>query len=351
MSAVNTSECNNLKKGLDIANYSVSSIEPIDKISKIIYRSIDFVSNLTGKVSIAFTMLSFRLKDTADIIEGIALPGRVKEIACPDENGKYFFRKSSWQKCADRVFLVAASVFKTVYIGVKLSLLNLGKIAKVVIGKGVPLLRLIPDSLIAISSFFNCWENKNVLKEANANHKLATEKVERWSNRSTLIEQVRKGNYWEMVELEKNYKAKVEQLKTEIRESDAATDGPAIAQKSALIKKYEERMKKIKLHDNVGLANDLAKSDINFKVQKWSVEQSNAQITKTKAWLGIANSVGKIYVITFATTIFGLGLTTTPFMLALLGTGIVVDSIGLTKILHDYAVKKQPSLKEPVRVG
>lgn len=345
MSAVNNNECNRLNKTLDIANFGVSTIEPIEKFTKALYRSIDLFLGYAGKVSTSFSMLSSRLKGSVDIIEGISIYSRVSELACPDEKGRYFFSKNTWQKCTDRVLVAVACVFKTINAGIKLCVLNLGKIASSTIGR-ISVFRLIPDCCIAIGSVFAIWDNKNVLKEVNADLKVASAKVEQWTNRSTLIEQVRSGNYWEIVELKTRYEGKVKKIQVEINNLDPVNDSKSIAKKMAILKKYQDRLDKIQLNDNVGLADDLAKQDINFKLKKWSIVQSNGMINKNKAWIGIANSISKIFIITYATTLGALGMLTGPYWLSVLATGIVVDSIGLTKCLYAYGAKTQRPPKE-----
>lgn len=346
MSSVNNSLSNGLYKGLDLASYSVTNVEPFEKISKIIFRTIDFFSVLTKKVSAPVLMLGSRLKDTCDITESLGLCGRVKELVCPDEKGQYFFKKSSWQKCADRILLAVACVFKTINSAVKLSLVSLGKLAKLTIGR-LPVFRLVPDCLVAVSSFFGTWESKNNAEAASAKLKIANRKVEKWAKRSALIEQVRRGNYAEFIALKNSYQKKVAKLEEQIKALDAASATKEIAIKKADLKKYQDRLAKIEANDNVGLADDLAKADISFKQKKWSVEQSNAKIMQNKAWFGIANGVSKIFVITMATTMTALSLASSPHVLTLLAAGVCVDSIGLTKALYDYSAKPQNPIKEP----
>jgi hypothetical protein len=323
------------QKGLDLTHEAISKNENLMKVSKITFKIIDFVSMLTGKITTAFKMLSARLKDTADVIEGFCLVGRVKELACPDK-GEYFLRKSTWQKCADRIFLTAASVFKTINIGVKFSLISLGRAAKFAFGN-VPVMRLIPDSLVAISSFFSVWDNKNVSQKTSQKLALANSKVEKWANRPNQVAAVRSGDSEAVFNLKIDYQIKSALLEREIHGLDPASRSKEIAKKTAVLNKYQDRLELIAKNNHAVLADELAKPDIALKQKNWSLEYSNQKFNQNKAWLGIAASAAKIFVITMATTTTAMGLCTAPWTLSVMAVGIAVESIGLTKALYETA--------------
>lgn len=336
MSAVNNTVNNGFQKGLDIANFTVTTTEPLEKVTKVSFRAIDMFLTGTAKVSAPLALLSSRLKDTADVIEGVNTFGRIKELACPDDKGQYFLtnEKNRWQKCLDRIFLAAAGILKTINVMFKFSLINLGKFAKLTVGK-LPVFRLIPDVFVAISASFSLWDNALNVKTIKKNIAVSNQKVEKWAKRSAQIEQIKNGNYADFIEFKNRYEEKVAKLKADIKRLEAAGSSKELSAKQAALKKYQDRLEKIEARDNIGLAADLAKQDIKFKQKKWSVIHHNECINRTKAALSITSAVGKIFVITMASTIFGIGLLTIPYTLSLLATGICVDSIGYSKCIYD----------------
>lgn len=335
------------QRGLNQANEAISKSENLEKVAKVTFKTIDFVSLLTGKVVTAFKLFSSRLKETADVLELFCFVGRFKELACPDNKGQYFLQKSTWQKCADRIFLTTASVFKTINMAAKFTFISLGKAAKFAFGK-VPVLKLIPDSLVMVSSFFNIWDNKNITKEKSGKLANACSKIEKWSNRPALIAAVRSEDPKAVSNLKNHYEMQSSRLEQEIRCLEAA--GKDIAKKTVVLNKYKDRLNLIAQNNCAELANELDKQDIAFKHKYWSTEHGNQKIGQNKAWLGIASSASKIFVITMATTGTALGLSTAPWVLSLLAVGIAVDSIGLTKSLYEHSSEIKNLPKKAIAV-
>lgn len=327
---------------VDLANEAIAKNENLDKVAKIITKTVDFVSLLTGKVSSAFKAFASSLKQTTEVIELFGFVGRVKELVCPDKNGAYFLKKSTWQKCADRVFLTAASIFKTINMAAKFTLINLGKAAKFAIGK-VPVLKLIPDTLVMFSSFFSIWDNKNVHQQKDQKAAFASSKIEKWTSRTSVVANVRAGHAETLSGLKKDYETKSAALENEIRGLDTAKI-KEISKKTATLNKYKERLGLIAENKYEELAGDLEKPDIAFKQRYWTVEHANQKYGKNNAMLGMISGASKIFVITMATTGTAFGLATTPWALSLLAVGIAIDSFGLSKSLYEHVagVKELP---------
>lgn len=343
MTITNNCVTRSFQKSLDVAHEAISKNDNLMKVSKISFKIIDFVSLLTGKISTAFKMLSSRFKDTSDVIEGFCLVGRVKELACPDK-GEYFLRKSTWQKCADRIFLTAASVFKTINIAVKFSLVNLGRAAKFAFGK-VPVMRLIPDSLVMMSSFFSVWDNKNISKKTSQKIDIANTKIDKWAHRPVQVAAVRSGDSEEIFNLKIDYQIKSAHLEREIHGLDPVSKSKEIAKKTAVLIKYQDRLSLIANNNYAVLADELAKPNVSLKQKRWSFEYDNQKFNQNKALLAITSGVSKIFVITMATTGTALGLSTMPWTLSLMAIGIAVESIGLTKALYECAKPQDLSRK------
>ena len=123
--------------------------------------------------------------------------------------------------------------------------------------------------------------------------------------------------------------------------------GKELAQLEAKKTKSEHRLQLAVDHDYKGLAEELSKkriSGVGGKIQRYEVMKSNAEIKMNKSWLGIANSVGKIAVITLALALTALNWWSLPFALSLITLGCIVDSIGYTKIIYDEFVKEKKPL-------
>ncbi|HEV8051217.1 MAG TPA: hypothetical protein VGP47_01895, partial [Parachlamydiaceae bacterium] len=113
------------------------------------------------------------------------------------------------------------------------------------------------------------------------------------------------------------------------------------------LEKNDSRIAKIAERNCKGLAEDLEKTNANFKLKTWQVKKSNAVQARTKVWFNIANAVGKFAVVVFALVVAATNaFTVLPVALSLLAMGIVVDSIGLTKILLTDLWKPQTLPKQ-----
>lgn len=356
------------QKSLEVTAYAVDSAEALEKIAKIAERIIRVVGVLAEGLSTAVSNFGSQLKDTIIVFETLRFIGVLKLLTVPGPNGKYFLTDAanSWMKRADRVTLAFHCAFKTVKGLNKFGFVDLGVMAKDAIGK-LPIFVLVMDSFILASSFFSSWDNIAVgLPKARKKIAEANAKIDKWEYRPTAIALLKANDEIERKFFESKYDAKAKELHAKIEglekkvrlnddklakaeTSDLTQEAQdkivaacavekkklnaEITKASAKLVTVDDRIAKIAARDCRGLAEDLEKADTNFKVRKWEVCKSNGKQDESKVWIRLANAVGKIAVVVLALTLTAVNVWTAPFMLSLLFLGIVVDSIGLSKIL------------------
>lgn len=383
MNSVDKSSNSIATKITEIGAFTVKNADPAEKVAKIAYRAIDSALIITHTVSKPWSNLSTELKDSATIFESLKVFGALKMIACPDAQGRYFLTNSqnTWQKRADRLTLLAHTSFKTVKGLSKAGFVNLGVMSKEVIGR-LPAFTLAMDSFIVLSSIFGWWDTMIVgLPKANESIARDEDKLAKWEYRPLAIAYLRIDDETEKTAFKNKYMLKAQSLEKllkvnadkvllkeekikEIEEDKTCTPAEREAvilscrssiqkfEKEANVllqkqKKNDARLEKIETNNWKDLIEDLTKQQIygqGGKINKWEVVKHNDQIAKNKSWLKIANSVGKIAVVTFAltlTSLFGAAWAV-PFALSVLALGIVVDSLGLVKILYDEFGKPLP---------
>ena len=364
----------NVGKGFDkafgVVAYSVSRSDALEKIAKITDRIIRFADTAFGSLSSSMTNFGAQLRDTIIVFETLRFIGVMNILLTPNKEGKFFLTdpRNSWQKRTDRVTLAFHTAFKMVKGFNKFGFVDLGFMAKNVIGK-LPIFTLAMDSFIIASSFFSSWDSFINLGKVNERLAEAKAKYDKWEYRPTSVAYLKINDEVELkgCEEEFNLKAKKlhdnqDKLEKEVRLHEdklakiAAGDSKhpkakqvkiekestakitelslGINKIAGKIEKNEGRIAKIAERNFQGLAADLDKADANFKLKKWEVMKSNAVQARTKVWFNIANAIGKIAVVTFALVVAAANaFAVVPVALSLLAMGIVVDSIGLTKIL------------------
>jgi hypothetical protein len=362
------------KSTLAVTTTVVSKTEPLEKAAKIAYRSFEFYQTLFKKISSPLAVLSVRLKDCSEMFETFQFIGRFNELIGPGPNGKSFFQISTWQKIADRIFLTIHCTLKSMIFFDKTKLISLGTITTTTIGR-VPIFKLVSDSFCIISNAFGIWDNINKVHKGNHEVNITHVKMEKWKSRPKLLAKVQNGDSLEITQLKKKYEEKsaainlqvqilekkLQKTKDLIRMLDEVPRDVSLlpngfteqeqsfkykekirtleAKMSALQvkqKKYAERLLKINTENYEGLTHDLmAQQNITGKLRKWEVKRDDVKAGFLKIWIGIANNVGKIAVITLALGLTALNLWSAPYLLTLLGLSVIVDAIGLTKILYD----------------
>lgn len=379
---------NNISKGFqngfELIAFTVNHSEPLEKVAKITERSIRIAGVILGNVSRATSNLESQLRDAITVFETVRFVGIVNVLITPN-NGKYFLtdEKNSWQKRADRVTLAFHCAFKTVKGLNKFGFVELGIMAKNAIGK-LPIFTLVMDSFVLASSFFSSWESiGNNLPKARKKVAEADEKIVKWECRRTAIAYLKIDDEIERKHFEARYQKKSLELHAELdalkkkfvanedklhkavesqKQSGQEIQVPAIdynkivekyslegkkltgeiERTNAKLKVTDERVAKIAAGNCKGLAEDLEKTNIDLKMKKWEVCKANAQQEETKIWVKIANAIGKIAVVALALTLTAINLWTVPFTLSLLFMGILVDSIGLSKIYIEEFWKPKP---------
>lgn len=382
-----TENTNHIHKSLEVATFTATHSEPLEKVAKLAERFIRVSDVAFGGISQAVSNLGNQLRDAIIVFESLRFVGIMNFLVTP-KNGKYFLVDSanSWQKRLDRVTLAIHCAFKSIKGLNKFGFVDLGVMAKNAIGK-LPIFTLTMDSFILASSFFSTWDNLAVVQPKVRKKLDETEaKIEKWEYRPMAIAGLKAGDEIERRHFESKYNAKAlelnnslqglekkarlneDKLQKALSQEAGETQLPQNVQEKiikectveskklareigsiqAKIIKTDGRIAKIVARDCKGLALDLEKTDVNFKIRKWEVGQANAKQESAKNWVKVANSVGKIAVVTLALTLTAINLWTAPFLLTLLGMGILVDSIGLSKILLDEFWKPKPLPRNPV---
>ena len=373
-----------MHKTLEISAYTVTHAEPLEKVAKITGRILGMAEIAFNGLSKAFANLNSQLRDTILVFETLRFVGVMNMLLTP-KNGKYFLSdpNNSWQKRADRVNLAFHTAFKMVKGLNKFGFVDIGFMAKNVVGK-LPIFTLSMDSFIIASSFFSTWDILvNSLPRANKTLAKANAKVDEWEWRPTALLLLKANDEIQRLQFEEKYSQKAEKLRAEQADLESKfrlnedklqklaspestlkkdvqekTLAECMSEKKKLsqllgrvnvrIHDTDEKISKIAARDCRGVAADLEKADANFKLKKWEVRKANAQQEKTKIWVRIANAVGKIGVVTLALGLAAASVIAAPIpAFTLLFIGTIVDSIGLTKILIEEFWKPKPLPKAP----
>lgn len=378
------------EKFFDVGSFICTDIEPLEKVAKVSYRSIEFIQLAFSLASTGFKTLARNLKDSAEIFESVHVFERYRELFFPDANGNSFFKVNSRMKIIDRILLTVHSTMKTTGYLMSVGLFTLGKVSSVAIGH-LTVFKFVTESFVVGSSFFGIMDTKNKFVDARSQLKNAKSKIEKWEHRPEFLAKVQAGDQEVLAGLKSKYRTKTFSLSQQIaaveqkaakaneyaalmQNTDPVAMPEALSQKlekstsvelaakykekaQALATKiadlqakrhdYEIRVEDIESGNYDGIAANLAKSDATFKARKWEVVKTNANIMFTKAWLNIAKSVAKIVVVSFALVVIALNQWALPYALTLLGLGIISDGLGLTKILYEHYVKLQPVPTKP----
>lgn len=368
---------NGICDGLEIAAYTVTHNEPLEKVAKITGRIISIAEIVFNGLSEALSNFSSQVRDSIIVFETLRFVGIVNLLISP-KNGKYFLTdpQNSWQKRIDRVNLAFHCSFKSFKGLSRFGFVSMGVMAKNVIGK-LPIFTLVMDSFMLVSSFFSTWDSLGVnMPKARKKMAEADDKIDKWENRQTEIAYLKANIETEVVHYEEKYSTKSIELNTKLGElekkarlnedkllkANEETQLPKAAQEKIISEckaeaiilsreidkvqvkqqKNEDRIAKIAAKNYKGLAEDLEQKNVNLKLRKWEVCKANAKQEQSKTWLRVANAVAKFAVITVALTLAAISLSTTPALLSLLAMGVLSDSIGLSKLLVEEFWKPKP---------
>lgn len=383
----------------------IASTEKLDKVSKLFISIFDgFQLLFSGEWLAPIGALRGRLEAFSKLVGAVNLINRIKEWICVDETlkgtpdeGKRFWqaKKTTWYKIGGRLTLTVAQAIDTLKFIDAMGILKLGKIAAYAVGN-VPVLNLIKDSFIIVSSGCTIIDSGLKLRKSQAAYHKLTSKREIWKDISNfyassekvkkskhekakvklaakenkivnkLIAKYKCSNYCDAFKvnryeeyvyyLENGDLKEFLQEKPRIRlkelnqrnldleaEKKAMNEGCKEYNKldadQTVLKKKIERMKSYDTSDKQVLAAH------KFKV--YVVRATNLGRERMKPWLDIANSVAKIAIICLSTAFLALGWASLPFTLTLWAVGLVVSAVGM-KFLYDDIYKEK--LKEPVFV-
>lgn len=343
------------------SGFIATNAESLEKVAKITDRIIGIEAAVFDSIPAPLRTFNSQLKDAIVVFETLKIVGSIKDLCCPQENGKYMLLDSShtWQRRLDRVCLLVHNVFKHIKGLAKLGLMELGALAKNAIGK-LPIHTLVMDGFIILSSIFGIWDS--IIKGLPHSHKEISKaelNVAKWKSRALAIELLAAGHDEPLKNFKERYEAEAAAiaknlagLQKKMSQADAtldSKDADLVAKLEAKQAKVAKRLAKIEVNDCKGLAVELTpqttkgsdgKTLIDRKIIKWSAVEKKAQVSENKSWLRIASNIGKIIVVTFALIVTATNMWTLPFVLSVLALGIIVDSIGLVKLLYDEHAKE-----------
>lgn len=168
MSAINSTTAK-IHYGLDCGELISSKVEVFDKISKITYRTIDFTRNCLDYIPETLGLLSARLKSYTPVVDITRFITTANFLLTP-KNGIYIFEDVAvtWQRCAEKVILLAHQLFKMTTVLVAWNLVDVGRLAINICGS-LNTLTLVTETLIAISSVFGTWDGLLTIRKINEN--------------------------------------------------------------------------------------------------------------------------------------------------------------------------------------
>ena len=235
------------------SSFIATNAESLEKVAKITDRMIGIEEAIFKSIPAPLRTFDSQLKDAIVVFETLKLVSSIKDLCCPQENGKYVLLDNghTWQRRLDRVCLLVHNVFKHVKGLAKLGLVELGVMAKNVIGK-LPIHTLVMDGFIILSSIFGIWDS--IIKGLPQSHKEISKaelNVAKWKSRALAIELLAAGhdeplkNFKERYVVEAAATAKsLAGLKQKMSQDEAKL-GVQNSKEAALIAKLEAKQEKI----------------------------------------------------------------------------------------------------------
>lgn len=345
--------------------------DAMDKTAKLTYRWIDLIEVLTNSVSAPVKLLSSRMKILSDMFEATRFFGVASVLTSQNHKGVYYLqnKRNSWQKCVDRICLLAHTAFKMINGGNRYGLCDLGPILpSIKIFGSLTAFKFITDGFMVISSFFGIWDSALTLKRTKEEMKTINYKIEKWEYRPLQSALIRKGNQVEIGEMKTLCARKISSTSSEMAKTQAELNkvnssissekmakmspeerqrvmketsikakeiSEKIAHMQIVKNKFEIRLSRLNTGDYESVANELDKKNADLKLKKWELMKNYAETQQTAHWLKIAASAAKIAVIALALSMIALGIWTAPWMVTLLSIGIISDSIGISKIFYE----------------
>lgn len=173
--------------------------------SKLVYKSIDFISIIFNITTESWFNLSCHLKSLTEMVENITIFSTVNEFISPNKEGCYLLTnpKIGWQKVAERVSFCAHTFFKFINGCLDWGLIELGKLIRYSIGQ-LSVFKFVTDGLFAVSSFFVVWGSKLELKEISKTIAFSKVMIRAWEGFGTQDKEVsaRHIKSWKKVEEE-----------------------------------------------------------------------------------------------------------------------------------------------------
>lgn len=376
----------------EVANHIVTRIEAFDRTSKVIYRTIS-LAKLIAPIPVAISNLGIVLNKACDSYEATRFFGLMAFLA-PKKNGKYFYfffdPKNSWQKCADRLCLVAHTILKLMNAAYKCKFTKLAGITAVKLVGHLTIFKFVMDGFVVVSSMFGLWDTALALRKEGKEQQESKDKIAKWDQRRIQVTNLLKLDsgvqsqdfidetkllFSQKINEQSNRLAtdkqgliaaqtalnseSVNELPKEKKETTVADLKAKITKFSASIEraeafkvKYKNRLEQIETKAYRNLAVEMAGKEVSLesddrtivdsinekadlKNKKWSAVRDLLDASKVNHWMKVATCIGKIAVITLALTLTAINVWSPFVLVPLIGLGILADSTALTKIIYE----------------
>lgn len=326
-----TKVCQN---GIEVTVGVVSKVEGWKQISDLALVVFAFMDHVWKVVSPTLTTFGTCLSTMLDLASIIDVMKRVKNWACPDEDGQMLWQKA-WQNIAAMSCVTAHHALNFItFLGTTLKVFNLGA-------------ALLPVSILnhlsnAGYGVFDVWTTKIKINETNSKIDKLAHAKEKWAARAKMYAEIDKAKPEEVAA----FQALMEKQKTAWKE------------KVTVLKSSGENDKKISqamakatqwtVLQQVSTETDL-KAFCSKKVELLDTKISNEKREKTKSWAAIAFDVALVALSVFAIVmafVTPIWMATTIFLaVAFVTSGLELTGSFLDEILKP---KELPTVDLPV---
>lgn len=319
-----------------------------DKTAKIANHSIKILQAAFQISYEPIKLFSGQLRSFTDLLSGLNFINRVQELVTPGKGGLYrwqFWRKDpktgkaqaewGWQKTISRLCLTSAHGFA--------SLGFLNSIHAIALGALAAPFTTAKNLLYIPASGFSIWDGALKLRGADDQAKKIQEKINKWEKRTGIAPLTLKKKYDDRLSNKLNkLGTTLDKGMKDVQDKLAAAkpeEQKALREKLDLMgaKVWRWTLYSVEL----GLKGSSAQleKDSKLKVAEYkkllTTSKSNAKITKTSTWIGIASDTAKMATGVFCTItgFFGvLGLV--PYVITSSVGWLVADATGLAKELY-----------------
>lgn len=127
------SPVNYIQHRLHFVSRTFQSSDALELIFRVAAKAIKFYIELFQRHSCnAWNKLQLQFQESSEFLGALQIVHSLKEITCPDKNGRYFYKKYSKYKCLNKIFLLFYMVFMDIRMLKKIGFIQFQKIEQVV---------------------------------------------------------------------------------------------------------------------------------------------------------------------------------------------------------------------------